>query len=285
MILKIKTETQECQNLSSVQSTNNSLNIPHPTHEDQASAQQISVNRRNSKTLILELKSEDEIRTMETDNIVYLNNDGCKELNVSASTVVTSQPDIVQAVQYDETDTVQAVQYDESDIVQAVQYVETDTVEVLQYEKTDPVQAVKYDETNTVQVIQYNETDSVQAVQYDETNTISSERIVYSSDTKRLEKWETKNFAHCAQSENLAHCAQSENLACSSAAKNLTHSASTDNLAHSATTENLTHCDQSEILDHSAHCAQSENLAHCESEIEEEETHYVEILSVASLGN
>ena len=285
---QIKTDTQECQNLSLVLSTNNSLNIPLTTLEDQPGAQQISVIRTNSKTLNLESQSEDDIRIMETDNIVYVKDDGGKKLNVTASSVVTLQPDVVKAVHYDEADTLRAVQYNETDSVQAVQYDESDIVQAVQYE-TDSVKvvlhAVQHVETATVQAVEYNETDSVQTVQYDKSNTISSERTVYISDTKRLDKGKTKNLVHCAQfgnlsfssrTESLAHCAQSESLA---------HSTSTENVEYSAATENLTHCAQSENLDHSAHCAQSDNLAHCESEIEEEETHYVEILSVESLGN
>ena len=294
---QIKTDTQECQNLSLVLSTNNSLNIPLTTLEDQPGAQQISVIRTNSKTLNLESQSEDDIRIMETDNIVYVKDDGGKKLNVTASSVVTLQPDVVKAVHYDEADTLRAVQYNETDSVQAVQYDESDIVQAVQYE-TDSVkvvlQAVQHVETATVQAVEYNETDSVQTVQYDKSNTISSERTVYISDTKRLDKGKTKNLAHCAQFENLsfssrteslAHCAQSESLAHCAQSESLAHSTSTENVEYSAATENLTHCAQSENLDHSAHCAQSENLAHCESEIEEEETHYVEILSVESLGN
>ncbi|XP_023336568.1 uncharacterized protein LOC111707663 isoform X4 [Eurytemora carolleeae] len=280
---QIKTDTQECQNLSLVLSTNNSLNIPLTILEDQPGAQQISVIRTNSKTLNLESQSEDDIRIMETDNIVYVKDDGGKKLNVTASSVVTLQPDVVKAVQYNETDSVQAVQYDESDIVQAVQY-ETDSVKVV-------LQAVQHVETATVQAVEYNETDSVQTVQYDKSNTISSERTVYISDTKRLDKGKTKNLVHCAQfgnlsfssrTESLAHCAQSESLAHCAQSESLAHCAQSESLAHSTSTENVEYSAATENL---THCAQSENLAHCESEIEEEETHYVEILSVESLDH
>lgn len=282
---QIKTDTQECQNLSLVLSTNKSLNIPHTTLEDQPGAQQISVIRINSKNL--ESQSEDDIRKMETDNIVYVKDDGGKKLNVTASSVVTLQPDVVKAVHFDEADTLRAVQYNETDSVQVLQYDESDIVQAVQYE-TDSVkvvlQAVQHVETATVQA-EYNETDSVQTVQYDKSNTISSERTVYISDTKRLDKGKTKNLAHCAQFENLSFSSRTESLAHCAQSESLAHSTSTENVEYSAATENLTHCAQSENLDHSAHCAQSENLAHCESEIEEEETHYVEILSVESLGN